>query len=89
MPDTEARVEVKCGKCGNTYRVHAPLMMMQVNPAFTQVLIIPSWSIDERICPFCKTMNAPMIGQPKIGWTALEKKSTIAKPSSEEIRHLG
>ncbi len=67
-------VAIACGKCGTRYRVHAPGMMRMNSAACSQALLFPTWSVDERICPGCGTLNAPAIGNVQLVWVPMEAK---------------
>jgi hypothetical protein len=67
-------VVINCGKCATPYRVHGPALMRVSTPALSQATLFPSWSVDERMCPKCKTVNAPVLGDLQILWVPMEAK---------------
>lgn len=77
-------MDLKCS-CGHSYRVHKPGIMRLANVAVAQMLLFPVAGIEERICPGCKQMNSPMIGEAQIRWarqqTATQEQPRIIVPN--------
>jgi hypothetical protein len=67
------RIELTCGKCGTVFSVHSPQMEQSVTLVATVITITPSWSLNERICPGCKSVYAPAIKNvPEIVWSEVQ-----------------
>lgn len=66
-------IDVTCGKCGAKLRFHAPVIVKKVDFFVTTIVISPTYSLDERICPGCGTAYAPDVSHlPVIGWSAVQ-----------------
>jgi hypothetical protein len=61
-------IEIACAKCGSPMRLHLPLVAMAHDSRLSQVSLVPSWSIDERKCRECGTINAPMVTKIQTEW---------------------
>ena len=73
-------VEINCAKGQTPMRVHPPIATRSDNSVCSSFIIVPSWSIDERICPSCGMMNAPVIApQVSYGWAAFEAPKEIPR----------
>lgn len=69
MSDT---IELNCGKCGQKMRLHKPNMTRMDDGAISVVIMSPSWSPEERKCPGCGYIVAPVFAQElPIAWMAL------------------
>jgi hypothetical protein len=78
---TDDTITLQCGKCGNPMRVHKPLFTRQDNGLVSVVMLVPSWSPEERTCPRCKAIITPVFeAQLPIKWIAMEPKE-IKEPS--------
>jgi hypothetical protein len=64
--------EIQCPKCQTKMRIHVHLMATVHDGHMSQVTLLPSWSTDERICPGCGSMIAPIIMEIKHGYTAYD-----------------
>lgn len=79
-------IEINCSCCFKPMRVHAPGAAHSANKYISQVSVFPTWSLDERICPDCSTMNVCAIKTFETVWITLqekqgEKPSLIVVPS--------
>ena len=84
-------IEIKCGKCGNPMRVHQPTVTMAHDWRVSQVGLIPSWSLDERKCRECGSMNAPMIMNIATDWVAFEppqEDKRVQPASMDDMKNL-
>lgn len=80
-PDT---TEIKCGKCGAPLRIHIPQIGMAHDHRMSQVTILPSWSLDERECKQCGSLNAPMIMKIETDWVAYENPAKLVQAATPE-----
>jgi hypothetical protein len=66
-------IDLKCSKCGALFQIHEPAIVGAMNEYITQVSIVPTWSIDERLCQSCGTFYGPVIKKPEVVWVPMEK----------------
>lgn len=83
-------VEIKCGKCQATMRVHKPLLHRLENPSLSQLTLLPAWSIEERKCKGCGAVNGPIFGEAKLAWVAFHaaEKPRVELARAEELEAL-
>jgi uncharacterized Zn finger protein len=78
-------IEIPCAGCGASMKVHQPHIVMNHSENYSQALLVPSWSTDERKCKNCGAMNFPIIMNIQANWAASnpeEKKSSIVSPGN-------
>jgi len=80
-------IKVTCGKCGMELLIHAPMVTINADFYRAVMILTPTWSLDERICPGCGTAYAPAFkGMPSVEWVEvpapeLQEKSRIIQPN--------
>lgn len=72
MSQETETILIKCGKCQAEMRVHKPLFHRTVQVAVAQLTLVPSWSLEERVCKSCGRINAPVLGDAQVVWAAFE-----------------
>jgi hypothetical protein len=81
-------LNIKCARCGTDMQIHQPYLLRTDNGFVSQITLIPSWSVDERICPACGSINSPILPQElALGWAAFEapkqlEQNRIIKPGA-------
>jgi hypothetical protein len=76
-------IDIECPKCKQPMRVHPPQLCMGHDSRLSQVVLIPSWSTDERECPKCKHLVAPIITKIETGYAAYAP----AEPAGPRLIH--
>ncbi len=56
----ENTIELNCGKCGQKVRLHNPVVTRVDDAYCSAVILLPSWSVDERKCPSCGYIISPV-----------------------------
>ena len=67
---------IKCMHCGHGFRVHEPIVVNSGNAAYSQLLVVPGWSLDERACPQCKTQHMPVITKAEFSWVSANREDS-------------
>lgn len=80
-PNSTPTIEINCAGCGSPMRVHPPGMAHFANQYISQVSVFPSWSLDERTCRECKTVNVCVVKTVETVWIAF-----APKPGEEQKR---
>lgn len=74
-------ITIKCGKCGNPVRVHAPHFVHQNTYLTSTAQLVPSWSVDERKCSNCGYIVVPMLpAEMPYKWVSLKPPEQKEKP---------
>jgi len=69
-------------------RLHQPYMAISHDARISQVMMVPSWNLDERKCRTCGYLVAPQIAEVKHQWVAYEPPKTaagIVAPTGQDI----
>ena len=84
--------EIECQHCGKSFTVHEPLMTKQNTRAHSLVLVMPSWDIAERICPYCGTPHRAVFAHVDLAWISENpednKPKQVHMPTPEELAQL-
>ena len=83
-------VQIKCPKCGTDNRLHTPVIVRSDNGVLSQVTLVPAWSPQERVCPGCKSIIAPMLlPEVRYQWVAMEPAAMPVEEEPSRIVRLG
>lgn len=63
MSDTSNTIEMNCGHCGTKVRIHKPIMTRQDDGLVSVVMLVPSWSPEERKCAGCGYIVTPVFAK--------------------------
>lgn len=82
--------KVPCPKCGTILLLHRPYQAIANDQRMSLVALVPSWSIDERVCRGCRCTVAPVITAVQNGWMAYDppESKAIVEAGPEALRRL-
>lgn len=81
----------KCLQCSADMSLHQPQSVSITNEFITQLTLVPTYSIDERVCRKCGALHVPVIMKADLGWSVLAPKKEekrIIEASSSLLRKV-
>jgi hypothetical protein len=84
-------IEIQCPKCQVKANYPAPIVEQFHTPNFSQIILVSPWNADQRKCPGCGVIIAPVIAGIQNGFAAFDPpkdESKIIVPHMQVPRDL-